>query len=345
MQCNDITFISIVAPVYNEEAVIGQFIERISQTMSLLKSYDYELILVDDGSNDFSLKVMKKYVSQDTHVRIIELMRNYGQTSALLSGIESAKGEVIITMDSDLQHFPEEIPLFLEKIAEGYDLVCGWRKDRKEGIIRRWPSRIANYFIRNISGTDIHDFGTTFRAYRKGLLAKIELFGEMHRFIPALASRLGGKIIEIPIQNIERPSGKSSYGLSRTYGVILDLLFLYFYLNYVTKPLRIFGMLAFFLFVPSCMIAFILTALILEKVGVSVEVFPLSSYRRLSFYTMRTDALDRFGTRIEKRFTKREIVQMMEDARLKNISFCSSVFWCAVGYKKASLGEYHKEGI
>lgn len=253
--------VSIVAPVYNEEDVISQFIDRIYATTRKMKEFNFELVLVDDGSKDASLNVMRSYPPKDITIRVIELMRNYGQTSALSAGIDEAKGDIIITMDSDLQHFPEDIPSFLEKVNEGYDIVCGWRMNRREGIARRWPSRVANYFIHKISKIDIHDFGTTFRAYRKEILRRIELFGEMHRFIPALAARLGCKITEIPIQNIGRPAGKSSYGLSRTYGVALDLFFLFFYLNYLTKPLRIFGILAVSLFGAGFFVASVLTTL------------------------------------------------------------------------------------
>ncbi|MEM3101544.1 MAG: glycosyltransferase family 2 protein [Candidatus Nitrosotenuis sp.] len=234
--------VSIISPVYNEGAVISEFITRILNVINTIREYDFEVVLVDDGSSDNSLNIMKEYAYRNTMIRIIELTRNYGQTSALSAGIDNARGDIIITMDSDLQHFPEEIPLFIKKIEEGFDIVCGWRKERMENIIRRWPSRIANLLLKRISKIDIHDFGTTYRAYRKSILERIELFGEMHRFIPALASRLGYRIAELPIKNIPRPSGRSNYSIMRTYGVTLDLFFLNFYLNYFTKPLRIFGL-------------------------------------------------------------------------------------------------------
>jgi glycosyltransferase involved in cell wall biosynthesis len=262
----DKTLVSIVTPVYNEESVIAQFIDRVNKVMEKLQKYNFELIIVDDGSRDRSVEITKKIALKDNRIRIVELMRNYGQTAALSAGIDLAKGDIVITLDSDLQHFPEEIPLFLEKIEEGYDLVCGWRRERKEGIIRRWPSRIANYILHKISKVDIHDFGTTFRAYRKEILKEIELFGEMHRFIPALASRLGCKIAEIPIQNISRPVGKSNYSISRAYGVALDLFFLFFYLNYLTKPIRIFGLLAISLFGFGFVIA--LSLVVLTYMGI-----------------------------------------------------------------------------
>ena len=238
-----------MAPVYNEDPVIEAFIERISEAVcSPEPKYIFEIILVDDGSCDRSLEKMKHKINRESRLRIIELCRNYGQTAALQAGLDSARGDIIITLDADLQHFPEEIPYFLEKIEEGYDMVCGWRSRRAEGMVRRWPSRIANYFIRRISGVSVHDFGTTFRAYRKDLVKELMLFGEFHRFIPALGQIAGAKISEIPIQNIERPLGKSSYGLGRTFGVFLDLILLYFFTRYMDRPIRIFGKISAILF-------------------------------------------------------------------------------------------------
>ena len=159
---------------------------------------------------------------------MIELRRNFGQTAALQAGLSCALGEFVISMDSDLQHFPEDIPLFVEQAEQGFDLVCGWRKDRQENALRRWPSRAANRLIKRVIGVDLHDFGTTFRLYRADLLSHIKLIGEEHRFVPALAHMVGARITEIPIQNIERPVGASNYGIGRTFGVALDILFLYF---------------------------------------------------------------------------------------------------------------------
>ncbi len=245
----DHAFVSIVAPVYNEEPVIESFIERISDVICSLESkYVFEIILVDDGSSDHSLEKMKHKIKSGNRLRIIELCRNYGQTAAIQAGLDSARGDIIITLDADLQHFPEEIPSFLEKIEEGYDMVCGWRSHRAEGMVRRWPSRIANYFLKRISGVSVHDFGTTFRAYRKELVKELMLLGEFHRFIPALGQIVGAKISEITIQNIERPRGKSNYGLGRTFGVFLDLILLYFFTSYMDRPIRIFGKISALLF-------------------------------------------------------------------------------------------------
>lgn len=239
------SFISIIAPVYNEEAVIAEFIERMMAVITPLESeHEFEVILVDDGSRDRSLELMKTLARNDKRLRVIELRRNYGQTPALQAGLDAAKGEIVISLDADLQHFPEEIPQFLNKLAEGYDVVCGWRHQRNEGMIRRYPSRAANYLIRRISGLTIHDIGTTFRAYRAEFVSELRLLGEFHRFLPVLITHIGGRITEIPVQNIERPAGKSNYGIGRTFGVLLDLVLLQFLLHYFDRPLRLFGKIA-----------------------------------------------------------------------------------------------------
>lgn len=238
-------FVSIVAPVYNEQDCIEEFIRRcLAVADSLDERYRFELVLVDDGSRDNSLAVMKKVARTDARVRVVELSRNYGQTPALQAGLDRARGDILVTLDSDLQHFPEEIPEFLARLEEDYDVVCGWRKDRAEGRIRRWPSRVANLLIGKIAGIDLHDFGTTFRACRRFVLEDVRLFGEFHRFVPALLKNAGGRVCEIPIRNIVRPTGKSNYGIGRTLGVFLDLFTLYFFTHYLDRPMRAFGKLA-----------------------------------------------------------------------------------------------------
>lgn len=237
--------VSVIAPVYNEELVIAQFVERVLAAIAPLEArYTFEIILVDDGSRDDSLAVMKRLAARERRLRIVELRRNFGQTPALQAGLDAAAGDIFITMDADLQHFPEEIPLFLERLEQGYDVVCGWRHQRQEGPLRCWPSRIANLCIRRISRLAIHDFGTTYRAYRAELARELRLFGEFHRYIPVLAHIKGARITEIPIGNIERPHGKSNYGIGRTFGVFLDLILLYFLVHYMDRPMRAFGKLA-----------------------------------------------------------------------------------------------------
>jgi glycosyltransferase involved in cell wall biosynthesis len=237
--------VSVIAPVYNEEAAIEEFVTRLGAVLDGLRDrYAFEIILVDDGSRDQSLARMKTLLGREPRLRVLELRRNYGQTAALQAGFDAAAGDILITLDSDLQHFPEEIPQFLTVLEQGYEVVCGWRHQRAEGVIRRWPSRAANLVLRWLSGVAIHDFGTTFRAYRAELVKDLRLLGDFHRYIPALAQQAGGRIAEVPIRNVVRPAGQSSYGLGRTLGVSLDLVLLYFLSRYVDRPLRAFGKLA-----------------------------------------------------------------------------------------------------
>jgi glycosyltransferase involved in cell wall biosynthesis len=242
------SLISIVAPVFNEAASLPELVRRIAEAARILEDrYAFEILLVDDGSTDGSLEVAKGLVPRESRLRVIELRRNFGQTAALQAGLDAAHGDILISMDSDLQHFPEDIPLLVAKIEEGYDLVCGWRHDRREGIVRRWPSWAANLIIRRISRLSLQDFGTTFRAYRGDLIRHMRLLGEQHRFVPALAEMVGARIAEVKIRNIERPFGHSSYGLGRTIGVLLDITFLLFSVRYLNRPLRAFGKIAILL--------------------------------------------------------------------------------------------------
>jgi glycosyltransferase involved in cell wall biosynthesis len=241
--------LSIVAPVYNEQEVIQQFIDRLMKAIVPLQSdYQFEVILVDDGSRDTSLNLMKQAVFKHSCLKIVQLRKNYGQTAALQAGLDQATGDLVVTMDADLQHFPEDIPAFLEKLEQGFDLVCGWRAQRDEGVIRRWPSRMANYFLHKISGLDIHDFGTTFRIYKAEYAKELRLLGESHRYLPILVNNNGGKVSEIPIQNVRRFAGKSNYGLGRIIGVFIDLFLIQFFTHYQDRPLRIFGKIALITF-------------------------------------------------------------------------------------------------
>ncbi len=241
----DKKLVSIVAPVYNEERVLPEFVRRIGAAMATVADrYDYEIVLVDDGSRDTSLKVAREIAKADAHIAVVELRRNYGQTAALQAGMDEAKGEFIVSLDADLQHFPEEIPIFLARLEEGLDVVCGWRHQRQEGIVRRWPSRAANALLRWITKLEIHDIGTTFRGYRTEIVRDFRLLGENHRFIPVFAKMAGARIDEIPIENIERPVGQSNYGIGRTFNVLLDLVFLLFLTRYLDRPIRAFGAIA-----------------------------------------------------------------------------------------------------
>jgi glycosyltransferase involved in cell wall biosynthesis len=260
---------SVVVPLYNESGVVQELYERLTKTLVSTGLY-YELIFIDDGSADNTLQILKDISAKDSKVVVVELRRNFGQTPALAAGFDVAAGDVIVSMDGDLQHLPEEIPVFLEKLNEGYDVVSGWRKKRVDNLlVRKIPSRIANWLASKISGVDIHDFGTTFKAYRREIIEQLHLYGEMHRFIPALVSQSGAKIIEIPITNIVRPSGSSNYGIGRTFRVAFDLITLRFILGYITKPLHFFGRAAFY-----CVLASILMAayILFDKLYYNVPV-------------------------------------------------------------------------
>jgi len=232
---------SIVVPFHNEEENVTVLYARLKQVMEHVGE-SFELVLVDDGSKDRTYKLLEEIAAVDSRVLVVKLRRNFGQTSALAAGFDHASGEFILAMDGDLQHDPNEIPGFLEKLEEGYDVVSGWRKERIDNfVMRRIPSRCANWLMAKLSGVDIHDFGTTFKAYRHEVIQNIPLYGEMHRFIPALASWYGASICEIPIKNVNRERGKSHYGIGRTFRVFFDLLTIRFLLKYMSRPLHFFG--------------------------------------------------------------------------------------------------------
>jgi glycosyltransferase involved in cell wall biosynthesis len=224
---------SIVVPLHNEQENVTDLYARLKSVMEA-NGESFEMILVDDGSIDGTFNLLREIAAVDSRVTVVKLR--------LAAGFDHARGEYIIAMDGDLQHDPADIPLFLEKIAEGYDIVSGWRKNRVDNFwMRRIPSRCANWLMAKLSGVDIHDFGTTFKAYRREVIHNIPLYGEMHRFIPALASWYGASICEIPIRNVNRERGKSHYGISRTVRVFFDLLTIRFLLKYMTRPLHFFG--------------------------------------------------------------------------------------------------------
>ena len=232
---------SIVVPFHNEEENVTVLYARLKQVMEQVGE-PFELVFVDDGSVDRTYKLLEEIAAVDSRVLIVKLRRNFGQTSALAAGFDHASGEFVLAMDGDLQHDPNDIPAFLEKLDEGYDVVSGWRKVRIDNfILRRVPSACANWLMAKLSGVNIHDFGTTFKAYRREVIQNIPLYGEMHRFIPALASWYGASICEIPIRNVNRERGKSHYGIGRTFRVFFDLLTIRFLLRYMGRPLHFFG--------------------------------------------------------------------------------------------------------
>ena len=233
--------ISIVVPFHNEEENVTEMYDRLHSVMEAT-SETYELIFVDDGSTDLTYRFLSDIAAIDHLVTVVRLGRNFGQTSALAAGFAHTSGKYVIAMDGDLQHDPADIPVFLYKLSEGYDIVSGWRKRRIDNFwLRRIPSRCANWLMAKLSEVDIHDFGTTFKAYRREVLERLPLYGEMHRFIPALASAYGASICEVPIHNMNRQRGKSHYGISRTFRVLFDLMTIRFLLQYKARPLHFFG--------------------------------------------------------------------------------------------------------
>ena len=232
---------SIVVPFHNEEENVTALYARLKPVMEQVGE-PFELVFVEDGSSDRTYKLLEEIAAVDSRVLVVKLRRNFGQTSALAAGFDHASGEFILAMDGDLQHDPNDIPAFIEKLEEGYDVVSGWRKERVDSfLMRRVPSHCANWLMARLSGVDIHDFGTTFKGYRREVIQNIPLYGEMHRFIPALTSWYGASICEIPIRNLNRERGKSHYGIGRTFGVLFDLLTIRFLLKYMGRPLHFFG--------------------------------------------------------------------------------------------------------
>ena len=277
-------YISVVIPLYNESRVLNELHQRIQKVLVEL-NYSYEILFCNDGSTDDTQSKLMYIQTLDPFVKIIELTRNSGQTAALASGIDHAKGEIIITLDGDLQHDPELFPQFIDRIKDGYDIVSGRREKREDNLItRKIPSYVANKLAYLLTGIKVIDFGSTYKAYKSELVKSIELFGELHRFIPILASIYGAKITEIPIKVKERKYGISNYGLSRIFGVFQDLIFLKFYTSYLTKPIRAFGKLFFFFFGIGFLIS--LTLMSLWSIGYIKAVLEHEALLLLSVFLM-----------------------------------------------------------
>ncbi len=234
--------LSLVIPVYNEEQNLLLLFDAICRALAPVHK-SWEVIFVDDGSKDGSLKVLRQLAQDDPeHVRVIVFRRNFGQTAAITAGIDYSKGEIIVLLDADLQNDPEDIPLLLGKLDEGFDVVSGWRKIRKDNALtRNLPSAVANALISAVTGVHLHDYGCTLKAYRREALAGFRLYGEMHRFIPVFAHSIGAQITEVPVNHHPRRFGKANYGLDRTLKVVLDLATAKFLLSYSNKPMRLFG--------------------------------------------------------------------------------------------------------
>jgi len=233
--------LSIVIPIHNEEPAILPLYDKLTQVLEALQK-PYEILFVDDASTDRSFDLLANLVETDNRLKVIRLRRNFGQTAALSAGFDEAQGQIIISLDGDLQHDPADIPELLRKIDEGYDIASGWRKNRLDNAMtRRFPSRVANWLMAKASGVNLRDFGTTFKAYRAEVLKDVNLYGELHRFIPALASFYGARVAEVPIRNSPRTSGSSHYGLGRTLHVLFDIITIRFLLRYFTRPMHFFG--------------------------------------------------------------------------------------------------------
>jgi len=241
MKTHNSPALSLVIPVYNEEKNLPLLYEEIAECLKKLDK-SCEIIFVDDGSSDASYQELRTFQKQDTRVKIIKLRKNFGQTPALSAGFDYSRGEIVITLDADLQNDPNDIPLFIQKIEEGHDIVSGWRRKRKDKFFsRRLPSISANWLISFITKVKLHDYGCTLKAFRKEVIKNIKLYGELHRFIPAIASQLGVSIAEVEVNHRPRRFGKSKYSIFRFPRVILDLLTVKFLLSYSTRPLQIFG--------------------------------------------------------------------------------------------------------
>ena len=238
--------LSIVIPIYNERESVAKLYKELDKTLSAM-SLKYEVLLIDDGSTDGTFDELKKIHRKNKLFKIIRFRKNFGQTPAISAGFNFAEGEVIVTLDSDLQNDTRDIPLIIEKINEGYDIVSGWRVNRKDkAITRRFPSAVANKIISKLTGVYLHDYGCTLKAYRKEVVKNIELYGEMHRYIPAIASWMGVRVAEVPVRHHSRKYGKSKYGVSRTIKVILDIITVKFLLSYSQRPIQVFGLLGLF---------------------------------------------------------------------------------------------------
>jgi len=233
--------LTIVVPVFNEEENLKPLF---AQLVRVLEELDlcYEIIAVDDGSSDNSFAILKQLYKESPRIKIVRFRRNFGQTAAFAAGFDHARGEVVVTMDADLQNDPADIPRLLDKMAEGYDVVSGWRKDRQDRFLdRKLPSMLANWLISVTTGVHLHDYGCSLKAYHRDVVKNVHLYGELHRFIPALASWMGVSVAELPVSHNPRRSGKSKYGLSRTVRVLLDLLTVRFMLSYSARPMQLFG--------------------------------------------------------------------------------------------------------
>jgi glycosyltransferase involved in cell wall biosynthesis len=253
--------ISVVIPVFNEVENVQPLYIALKSTMKKM-GRPWEVIFVDDGSTDGTDELLKQLYLHEEGVCVVQLRRNFGQTAAMTAGFNHARGDIIVCLDGDLQNDPQDIAQLVNKLGEGYDVVSGWRVNRRDGFwLRTLPSRVANWLISRTTGTYLHDYGCTLKAYRADMIRELRLYGEMHRFIPALIGGNGARITEIPVNHYARRYGKSKYGISRTVRVLLDLLTVKFLLSFLTKPLQIFGLIGLLSLSIGMMICFYLTVM------------------------------------------------------------------------------------
>src|SRR6266404_2153978 len=277
-----LNYLTIIIPLFNEEESVPLLHERISRVMKE-QELSYEIIYVDDGSSDGTFSQLQTVTMQDKKVQVIRLRRKFGQTAALAAGVDQSTGEILVFMDGDLQNDPVDIPRLLAKLDEGYDVVSGWRKDRKDRwLTRQLPSRLANRLVAKLSGVELHDFGCSLKAYRRDALTGVKLYGEMHRFIPIYAGWAGARVAAIPVTHHARAAGESKYGLSRTIKVFFDLITIKFLSSYLTKPLYLFGSAGLVCLVISLFsFAFALYYRIVE--GVHLNRMPLATLSMIMF--------------------------------------------------------------
>lgn len=279
-----VSMISVVVPIYNEEDNIGLLYKA---TVKVLEGMggSFEVICVNDGSTDNSASVLAEIAKQDPRIKVINFRRNHGQTAAIMAGFDYSQGEIVIPMDADLQNDPADIPMLIDKLQEGYSVVSGWRKERKDAqVMRTLPSKAANWLISKVSGVALHDYGCTLKAYRSEIVKEVRLYGEMHRFIPIYASWFGGKITELPVHHHPRKYGHSKYGINRVIKVVLDLLLVKFLEDYNTKPIYVFGMAGILLLVLS-FLAFFLSVFLRFFAHISLISTPLLLLTAISFIT------------------------------------------------------------
>ncbi len=260
--------LSVVIPMYNEKENVLPLYRELKEVLDSM-SLSYEIIFVDDGSFDGTYEILKDIKDRDENVCVIRLKKNFGQTAALSCGLDYARGRLVVTMDGDLQNDPHDIPKMMEKLDD-CDIVCGWRKERKDPFFsRKLPSMVANWLISHVTGVKLHDYGCTLKLFKREIFSELKLYGDMHRFIPALATVYGARIVELPVNHRPRVYGESKYGLSRIFSVILDLFTLKFFLSYFKRPMRFFGAIGILLTIVGFLISFYLS---LKKILFHVHI-------------------------------------------------------------------------